>query len=54
MAQIQEVLNTDDEEIEEKNSQLLSECDMEFYEYEEDLEDLNYQFIIKNKESFLN
>ncbi len=52
MPQIQEILNTDDEEMEEENSQLLSECDMEFYEYEEDLEELNYQFIINNKESF--
>lgn len=51
---IQDILNTDDEELEEKNSRLLNECDMEFYEYEEDLEELNYQFVIKNKKSFLN
>lgn len=50
---IQSILNTDDEEMEEKNSKILNECDMAFYEYEEDLEELNYQFIIKNRESFL-
>ncbi len=54
MDKIQEILNADDEEMEEINAELLNECDMEFYEYEEDLEELNYQFIIKNKESFLN
>ena len=32
---------------------LNSEKINEFYEYEEDLEALNYQFIINNKESFL-
>lgn len=53
MEKIQDVVNTDDEELEEKNSELLNECDMEFYEYEEDLEELNYQFIINNKKSFL-
>ena len=54
MDKIQEVLNTDDEETEEKNAQLLNECDMAFYGYEEDLEELNYQFIMKNKEAFSN
>jgi len=43
----------DDEEKEEKLSELLNECDFDFYEYEDDLEELNFRFIINNKESFL-
>lgn len=53
MDKINDILNIDDEKIEEKNSTILNECDMAFYEYEEDLEELNYQFIMKNKNSFL-
>lgn len=33
-------------------NRILDECDNEFYEYSEDLLNLNYQFIIKNKDSF--
>ncbi len=34
-------------------SELLNECDNEFYKYLDNLEELNYQFIIKNKEQFI-
>ena len=30
----------------------LSDCDAKFYEYNDDLNDLNYQYIMKNKEQF--
>lgn len=33
-------------------SQVLSECDEEFYSQTDDLEKLNYQFIMKNKAGF--
>lgn len=33
-------------------SQALSECDEEFYSQTDDLEKLNYQFIMKNKAGF--
>lgn len=33
-------------------SEVLSKCDTEFYEYPDNLEDLNYQFILKNKAQF--
>ena len=33
--------------------EILNECDSAFYEYEDDLTALNYQFIINNKDSFL-
>ena len=49
----QEFLTPDNEKEEERIEEILNECDMAFYEYEEDLEELNYQFIIKNKDSFL-
>jgi len=50
--EIQNVLVPDDEKDEEKIENLLNECDDEFFEYEDDLLELSYQFIIKNKESF--
>ena len=46
------VLTTDDEKEEERIEAILNECDDEFFEYEDDLLELNYQFIVKNKESF--
>lgn len=36
----------------DKISEILSECDNEFYEEVDDLETLNYQFIMKNKACF--
>ena len=47
------VLTPDDEKEEEKIEEILNECDDAFFEYEDDLLELNYQFIINNKESFL-
>ena len=47
------ILTPDDEKDEERIEEILNECDDAFFEYEEDLEELNYQFIINNKESFL-
>ena len=47
------VLTTDDENEEERIETILNECDVEFFKYEDDLVELNYQFIISNKESFL-
>lgn len=38
----------DDEEIEA----VLEECDEAFYKYEEDLNELNYRFVMEHKESF--
>ncbi|MEA4832478.1 MAG: DUF4375 domain-containing protein [Oscillospiraceae bacterium] len=32
--------------------EILNECDTEFYKYPDNLEDLNFQFIIKNREQF--
>ena len=46
----QEVMETFGEDI----SELFNECDNDFYNYEDDLLELNYQYIIKNKKSFLN
>ena len=48
----EELLTSDDEEEDEKIEALLNECDDEFFEYEDDLLELNYQFILKNKDSF--
>jgi len=31
---------------------VLSECDREFYQYQDDLNELNYQFVLKNKTQF--
>ena len=47
------ILTPDDEKEEERIEEILSECDDAFFEYEDDLVELNYQFIINNKESFL-
>ena len=32
--------------------EILEECDSAFYDYEDDLNELNYNFVMKNKESF--
>ncbi len=47
------VLTPDDEKEEERIEEILNECDDAFFEYEDDLIALNYQFIVDNKESFL-
>ncbi len=49
----EEILTPDDEKEEERIEEILDECDDAFFEYEDDLLELNYQFIINNKESFL-
>ncbi|MBE6688904.1 MAG: DUF4375 domain-containing protein [Ruminococcaceae bacterium] len=49
----EEILTTDDETEEERIEAILNECDDAFFEYEDDLVELNYQFIINHKESFL-
>ncbi|MBO5408148.1 MAG: DUF4375 domain-containing protein [Clostridia bacterium] len=49
----EDVLTPDDEKEEERIEEILNECDDAFFEYEDDLLELNYQFIINNKESFL-
>ncbi len=49
----QEFLTPDDENEEERIDEFLGECDDAFYEYEDDLVELNYQFIMNNKESFM-
>ena len=49
----EEILNPDDEKEEERIEAILNECDDAFFEYEDDLVELNYQFIINHKESFL-
>ena len=36
----------------DENSEILSQCDNDFYEYADDLVELNYQFIMKNKNHF--
>lgn len=36
----------------EEIDELLEECDDAFYEYEDDLTELNYNFVMKNKEFF--
>ncbi len=51
--EIQAVLVPDDEKEEERIDEILNECDDAFLEYEDDLVELNYQFIINHKESFL-
>ncbi len=35
-------------------SELLSECDHEFYEYEDDIMELQYKFVMENQDSFMN
>ena len=32
--------------------EILEECNSAFYDYEDDLNQLNYDFVMKNKESF--
>ena len=49
----EDVLTPDDEKEEERIEAILNECDDAFFEYEDDLVELNYQFIINHKESFL-
>ena len=49
----EEILTPGDEKEEERIEAILNECDDAFFEYEEDLVELNYQFIINHKESFL-
>ena len=49
----EDVLTPDDEKEEERIEEILNECDDAFFEYEDNLVELNYQFIINNKESFL-
>ncbi len=49
----QDVISPDDEKEEERIEEILNECDDAFFEYEDNLVELNYQFIINNKESFL-
>ena len=44
-----ESLLIDNDEVDE----ILNDCDNAFFEYEDDLTALNYQFIINNKDSFL-
>lgn len=36
----------------EEIDEILEECDDDFYNYEDNLNELNYNFVIKNKESF--
>ena len=36
----------------EEIDEILEECDDDFYDYEDNLNELNYNFVIKNKESF--
>ena len=36
----------------EKLNEILEECDNAFFAYEDDLNELNYNFVMKNKESF--
>lgn len=51
--EIQDIITPDDEKEEERIEEILNECDDAFFEYEDDLVELNYQFIMNNKESFL-
>ncbi len=44
----QEVLD----ELSDKLDRIFEECDDAFYNYEDDLNELNYQFVMKNKEQF--
>ena len=41
-----------DEMLTDDVSEIFSECDNEFYEYTDNLEELNYQFILNNKDQF--
>ncbi len=42
------------DKMEDDVSELLSECDHEFYEYEDNIMDLQYKFVMENKDSFMN
>ncbi len=48
-AQREDVLTADDENIDK----LLEECDNKFFEYEDDLIELSYEYIMNNKEHFI-
>ena len=48
----EDVITPDDEKEEERIGKILNACDDEFFEYKDDLVELNYQFIINNKKSF--
>ena len=37
----------------EEINEILEECDDAFYDYEDNLNELNYSFIVQNKESFI-
>ena len=37
----------------EEIDEILEECDNAFFDYEDDLNELNYNFVMKNKESFM-
>ena len=37
----------------EEINEILEECDDAFYDYEDNLNELNYSFVVKNKESFM-
>jgi len=41
-----------EKETDDEFGDILSDCDAEFHEYNEDLNDLNYRYIMKNKEQF--
>lgn len=49
----QKFLTPDDEKEEQRIEHIFEECDRVFFDFQDDLTTLNYQFIIKNKESFL-
>ena len=40
------------DELEDEISEILEECDSEFYNYEDNLSELNYNYVMKNKTSF--
>ena len=40
------------DELEEEISEILEKCDSEFYNYEDNLSELNYNYVMKNKTSF--
>lgn len=52
-AEREDVISPDDEKEEERIEEFLNECDDAFFEYEDDLVELNYQFVINNKASFI-
>ena len=40
------------DELEDEISEILEECDSEFYNYEDNLSELNYNYVMKHKTSF--